>query len=146
MSEIRINSPGAGGWIMGQVGGVFRSEHDHSIATFNECGEILGGFALMGYTTTTMVVHMAGRDPRWCSRDLLWMLFDYAFVQLRLRKVLATVSTGNPHAIALDLRAGFRIEAIVRDVYDDGHMLILAMDAARCRWLKMKSNNYCRGG
>jgi hypothetical protein len=142
--HIRINSPGAGGWIMGEVGGVFRPECDHSIANFNELGEILGGFALTGYTSRTMVVHMAGRDPTWCSRDLLWMLFDYAFHQVKVAKVLATVSTGNPKAIALDMRAGFRVVAMVPEVYEDGDMLILSMDAAHCKWLNLKSNNYCR--
>ena len=74
MREIRIDSPGAGDWIMERAGGYFRDGVNHSFSTHrldaNGDGVILGGFALVGYTGAAMTMHMAGRDKSWFSRDL----------------------------------------------------------------------------
>ena len=138
MKHIRIDAPGAGALIMSKVGvrEQFNEALDHSIATFDDNGALLGGFVVCGYTQASMVVHMAGCTPSWCSRELMRVLFSYGFDQLGLRRMLATVSSANTRALELDLRAGWRMEAIIEDAYPDGHMIILSMDRARCKWLE----------
>lgn len=141
MKTIRINGPGDGQWIMDQVGGFFTPDYDHSFVSVRE-GAKLGGFACCAYLGASMTVHMAGVDPRWCSRDLLWMVFDYAFMQLGLRKLIAPVRSNNLVALAQDLRAGFRVEAVVRDAYPDADMILLTMDRGSCRWLDIRPTGY----
>lgn len=144
MKEIRIDEPGAGEWIMTRAEGFFTPECDHSIANYRS-GKIVGGFALTGFLGASATVHMAGDDPRWCSRDLMWMVFHYAFVQLRVRKVLALVRSDNYPALAEDLRAGFMPETIVSDVYPNAHMMILSMTRDRCKWLRVTPRQYRPG-
>jgi hypothetical protein len=88
---------------------------------------------------------MAGQDKRWCSRDLLWMIFDYAFNQCLARQMLTPVSTGNPNALEMDLRAGWKLIGMIPNAYSDGHMAILSMDRDACKWLKHTSKHYRSG-
>jgi RimJ/RimL family protein N-acetyltransferase len=85
---------------------------------------------------------MAGSDPRWCSRELMWMVFDYSFNQLGVRKVLALVRSTNEIALDQDMRAGFKLEAIIREVYPDADMWVLGMTRAQCRWLALKPKHH----
>ena len=148
--SIRINHPSDGQWIMDRVGGAFDPERDRCIA--NVCpdahgGHIMGGFAFQNFTgrNGSIVAHMAGVDPRWCSRDLLWMCFDYCFNQLGVHKILATIPEHCSEALRQDLRAGYTREATIAHVFPDGvAMTILSMTRDQCRWLSMKQNNYRR--
>ena len=126
---------------MDQVEGVFTPGWDHSLMSVRD-GRRLGGFALCHYLGASMTVHMAGDDPRWCSRDLLWMVMHYAFVQLGCRKLVAPVRSTNHPALAQDLRAGFRVEATIRDAYPDAHMLLLTMTKDTCPWLRLRPSGY----
>jgi hypothetical protein len=144
MRDIRINEPGAGEWIMARVTGSFLPSHDHSFATYRD-GRIVGGFAMCHYLGASATIHMAGDDEHWCSPDLLWMVFDYAFNQLGMRKLIAPVRSNNYLALSQDLRAGWFPEAIIRDAYPDAHMFILTLTRERCRWLKVKPKRWMTG-
>ena len=141
MRRIRVNGEGDGAWVMDQVDGTFLPGSDQSLMATRDHAR-LGGFVLSAYLGASMTVHMAGTDPRWCSRDLLWMVFHYAFVQLGLRKLIAPVASTNHVALAQDLRAGFRLEATLRDATPDGHLLLLTMTREDCRWLRIKPSRY----
>lgn len=66
----------------------------------------------------------------------MWMCFHYAFKQLRCGKLIAPVASNNPHALALNMRAGFKLETIVRDLIRPGvHLMVLTMIETDCRWL-----------
>jgi hypothetical protein len=143
--EIRVDYPGDGQWIMDRVSGVFSPGYDHSFLALID-GARAGGFALCAYLGNSMTVHMAGDHPRWCSRDLLWMVFDYPFNQLGVGKLLAPVSSALPVALDLDTRAGWEVEATIRDVYAPGvDMIVLGMTRARCRWLALRPSGWQPG-
>lgn len=124
---------------MERAGGVFVPGYGHSLSTHRPGvygSEPLGGFVLDGFTGHCATVHMAGDRPGWATRDLLWMLFDYAFRQLDIKKLLGLVRSNNHAALALDLRGGWRIETVVRDLYGpDVHGFVLYMTPDFCPWL-----------
>jgi hypothetical protein len=133
--EIFFDAPGAGEWVMSRVQGYFTPGHDHSFTTHRD-GEILGGFVLCDYFGNSITVHMAGEDKFWCSRDLLWFVFDYGFNHCKCNKMLAPVRSDNTVALALDTRAGWQVEAVLKDIYAPGtHMVVLAMTKDACPWL-----------
>lgn len=145
MRGIRINEPGAGAWIMKRVQGSFMEGVDSSISTHDEDGSIRGGFVFCGYLGASMTCHMAGNDEKWCSKDLLWMAFHYAFKQLNVRKLIAPVASNNYHALAIDLRGGWQLETIIKDAYPDAHMFILTMTRDTCPWLGIIPQQYFPG-
>jgi hypothetical protein len=123
---------------MARAGGVFTLGHDNAFMTYR--GERrLGGIAATGYLGASIQFHMAGDDNRWITRDLLWLAFDFAFNQLGVRKVLGPLASTNDIAMAIDLRAGFELDAVIRDAVPDGHLIILSMTKEKCRWLNYRS-------
>lgn len=140
--EILVNHPGDGEWIMLRVGGVFSPRTDHTIALHRD-GRIAGGVVATGYLGSSIMLHMAGSEDNWATRDFLWMVFEYVFNQLGCRKVLGLVSSNNARALAVDLRLGFVIEAKLVDIYPDGaDLLILSMHRSECKWLKIVPKHY----
>jgi RimJ/RimL family protein N-acetyltransferase len=103
----------------------------------NKVGTLLGGVTFSSYTGEhgSVMVHAAGFAPGWCSRDMLWATFDYAFNHLKCKVALAVINSKNKKALAFNKRVGFTVKAIIEDVYPDGDMLILVMPIERCRWL-----------
>jgi len=135
VTEIRINAPGAGEWIMKEAGGIFVPGYAHSLST-HDGDELLGGFVLSDFTGVCAGLHMAGKRPGWATRDLIWMAHDYAFNQLGVRKLLGLVRSDNYHTLSIDLRAGWQVETLIRDMYGDGvHAFVLTMKPEHCRWL-----------
>lgn len=115
---------------------VYSPRHDRCIARMK--GErLLGGVIYQGYTGASIEMHVAGFDPVWLSRDLLWAVFAYPFIQLGCLKVIGRVKQSNSKALEFDLKLGFKEEARVRDVYPDGDLFILTMRREDCRWLKL---------
>jgi hypothetical protein len=143
--EIRINAPGAGEWIMKHVEGYFSPGWDHSFST-HIGDEILGGFVVGGYLGASATVHMAAQAIAWCSRDLLWMTFNYAFKQLGCHKLFAPVRSDNHKALEQDIRAGWQIEAVLRDAYAKSvHMIVLSMTEETCPWLSIHPQGWQPG-
>lgn len=143
---ILIDHPGDGEWIMAQSGGSFRPNFDHSLAT-HRGGELIGGFVVSSYMGNMVAAHMAGKDARWCSPDLMWMLFNYCFAQLKVQSVVAPVASDNHKAMDLNLRAGFQLEAVIRDAIAPGiHLMLLVMRLQNCRWLRILPKSYEPGG
>lgn len=101
-------------------------------------GRLLGGVTYEGNTGASIIMHTAGFDPHWISRDLLWICFHYPFVQLGVKKVFGKVCSTNTQAIAFNRKLGFREEHLVKDVFLDGDMLIFGMYRCGCRWLDIK--------
>lgn len=145
--EIHINAPGAGEQVMLWAGGAkFRPGEDHVLST-HAGGRLLGGFVLTQYMGNAIAVHDGACDPHWCSRDLLWMMFHYVFRQLHCQKLIAPTASDNHHALALNMRAGFRLETIIRDVIRPGrHLMVLTMVETDCPWLDIIPQSYLPGG
>jgi RimJ/RimL family protein N-acetyltransferase len=140
--EIKINHPGDGDWIMLRVGGVFHESTDHTVAVHRD-GRMVGGVVYTWYVGSAIMLHMAGVEDNWATRDFLWMVFHYAFVQLGVRKVMGFVSSSNTRALKVDDHLGFKIATRVPDVFPDGSdLVILVMTKPQCKWLKLTPKQY----
>jgi hypothetical protein len=145
MREIRINAPGAGEWIMERLGGIFTAKLDHSFST-HDGDRILGGFVVTWFLGGSLTVHMASQDPHWCTRELLWMIFHFAFEQLGVYKMITPIASDNASVASMDMRAGWNLEAVIKDAYKPGvHMLILTMTKVDCPWLDYKPKQWKPG-
>lgn len=145
MREIRIDFPGAGEWIMAQSAGSFTPGFDHSFATYRN-GNCVGGFVTSSFLGNVVTLHMAGRDKHWCSRELLFLVFHYAFVQLGCHKVFGPCRSTNLDAIDIDLRGGWEFETVIRDAFAPGvHLVLLGMTRDRCKWLNHTPRSWVPG-
>lgn len=115
---------------------IYAPEHDHCIARVKG-GRLLGGVIYQGYTGASIELHVAGFDPHWINRNILWTVFAYPFLQLGCKKIIGRVAESNSRALEFDFKLGFKEEARIREVYPEGDLFILTMRRDECRWLKV---------
>ena len=137
---IHINDHYHGDRIAKASGVVFNPAGDVVISHSRQ-GELTGGMLYNNFTGASINIHIAGFDPRWGDRDLVWVGFDYPFNQLGCRKVFGQVPASNEQALEFDLKLGFKIETVIRDVFPDGDLVVVSMSKDDCRWLKLKPRN-----
>jgi hypothetical protein len=122
--------------IAARAGAVYNPACDRCVARI-EKGALYGGVIYQAYTGASMSIHMAGFRPNWCNRDMVWVAFHYPFVQLGVKKLFGQVGIHKPEILKIDIQLGFKIEAVIKDVYPEGDMALLSMYKDDCRWLKV---------
>jgi hypothetical protein len=135
---ILFNNLEHGFLIADAAGTVFNPAVDQVLSLVTPAGKLLGGNILNGYTGASIQMHMAGFAPNWCTRDFLWVAFDYPFNQLDCTTVFGQVPETNKRALEIDLKLGFKIVARIEGVFPDGACIVLALAREDCRWLKLK--------
>lgn len=133
----RFNNSVDGMQIAAKAGAVYNAAVDKCVARI-EKGELYGGVIYQAYTGASMSIHMAGFRPNWSSRDMIWVAFHYPFVQLGVKKLFGQVGTHKPEVLKIDLQLGFKIEAVIKDVYPEGDMTLLSMYKEDCKWLRIQ--------
>jgi hypothetical protein len=114
----------------------------HCIARYSESDKLLGGVLFTGYRVGSVMIHMAGFDPHWVNKAMVYLAFDYPFNQLKCRKLIGMVPERNVVSVNNTLHLGFKIEYLAPDIlgYPDGvnGMYFMSMYKEDCKWLKMK--------
>jgi hypothetical protein len=112
---------------------------DQCISRVTRDGQFLGGTIYTGYNGAVIWGHFAGVDG-WMSPELVWVSFDYPFMQLGVNQILATVSSVNERALTLVKRLGFKQLYKIKDGAPKGaDLIIFSMSKANCKWLKLRS-------
>lgn len=107
---------------------------------------LTGGVLYTAFTDASCFMHVAGFEPRWGSRDLLWVAFHYPFVQCQLERVFAVVPQINEASLRFVRHLGFREVSRVRDRYRNGRAdIVFALDKAACRWLGIRPRTIKEG-
>jgi len=126
------------GWLSKVVGLQFT---DYSRFIGQEIdGEIQAVVGFDNIAEKSCCMHVGALVPNWISKDLLWASFDYPFNVLKLKVILALVSSNNEEALKLDRHLGFVDKAYIEDAHIDGDLVILAMRKEDCRWLNLKTS------
>jgi hypothetical protein len=114
----------------------------HCIARYNSQDQLMGGVLFSDWMGGSVQVHVAGFQPCWADKGLLYLTFNYPFTQLGVKKLIGLVPEWNYRARNLNLHLGFKIEYKVDDVFNhqqlDNGMYIMSMRREDCKWLNMK--------
>lgn len=100
-------------------------------------GRLLGGVFYYDFTGKVISMHVAGFDPRWLCKNLLWVVFHYAFVQLECSSIFCQIRSTNSKALKLAEDIGFNRELIIPEVFPDADSVIHRMRKKDCRWLSL---------
>jgi hypothetical protein len=111
---------------------------DRVISRTTTDGELLGGVIYESMISNCLFMHQAGFSKNWLSPEMLWLIFDYPFNQLRMGKVCGTVPSSKLELVEFNQRLGFEVEARIKDAYKDGDLVIMTMRREACRWLRYK--------
>jgi len=103
-------------------------------------GELIAGVVFEGYTGSSISIHVAALEGKlWLSKEFLFRVFAYPFLQLKCNRVTGLVRVDNPKAQKLDEHLGFVREGIMRKGATDGtDYIIYGMLKEECRWLNFK--------
>jgi RimJ/RimL family protein N-acetyltransferase len=102
-------------------------------------GELLGGVIYTDFTGESLFCHIASFHNPWVSRDLLWVVFDYPFNQLGVKRIFGRIPETNLAAIGLNQHMGLKTIAVIPGVYKHGvGSRIMCIERADCRFLKIK--------
>ena len=116
----------------------FDPEVDRCISRVSVDGNLMGGFIFTNYNGAIIFDHMAGH-ANWCTPELMWLIFDYQFDQLGVRKVMATVGSNNVRSLDLVQRAGFEHEHSIEDGIPNGKLHLFSMVREKFKWLSLRS-------
>lgn len=135
------------GQLIAQAAGTgYNPRTDQCISRVNDAGEFLGGTIYTGYNGAVIWGHFAG-VAGWLSPELIWVSFDYPFMQLQVNQILATVAASNEKATTLVRKLGFkRLYAIKNACPSGGDLVLFSMSKANCKWLKLRSRYLVANG
>jgi hypothetical protein len=142
---VRFNHPGDGDWVMRRCHGVYNDKIDQVIAVARD-GEIAGGIVYNLFLKTAIMMHVAGSDDNWPTRDWLWMIFDFPFNILGVKWCMGLVDSANTRALDVDKRLGFHEIARLPGILEGGNdLIVLGMEKHECVPLnKMTPRYYSR--
>jgi RimJ/RimL family protein N-acetyltransferase len=111
---------------------------DGSDGSGDSMNRVAGGVIFTNHTGASCWLHVAGRHERWITHDMLAATFHYPFVQLGYRRIFGLVEKANEHALSFDLRLGFRVEAVLPEMFVSGPGVVVTMARDDCRWLRLR--------
>ena len=110
----------------------------------NSENKLAGGVVFNEYNEASINMHCAGDGSgRWLARPLIAVVFDYAFMQARVKRITSMVALSNEKAIIFNERMGFEREAVLKDAHKTGDLVIFRMFKSQCRWLDEKYSRLC---
>jgi RimJ/RimL family protein N-acetyltransferase len=105
-----------------------------------ENGELIAGVVYNIFSGPSICAHIAAMPgKRWMTRDFLWRIHAYPFLQLKCNRITALVRQDNLVSQHFVEHLGFRYEGVMRQACTDGqNMFIYGMLRKECRWLEIK--------
>ncbi len=144
--KIVLNDPFHGFTIGKEAGHIFNPAGDQVIARTLD-NELVGGVVYTAYSpNASCAMHMAAFNPRWITRDLMWVCFDYPFNQLKVKKIFAPVPSNNALALSMNERFGFKRKYLIEGVFEDADLVVMEMYREDCKWLDILPNRVKAGG
>jgi RimJ/RimL family protein N-acetyltransferase len=90
-------------------------------------------------TDTNASIHVAFANKHALKRVFIHAVFEFAFVQLGLKRLTGYVEVDNTDALIFDQHLGFELEHTIHDGSANGDVHMLVMWASKCRWLRGKN-------
>lgn len=101
-----------------------------------EDGELIAVCGYDDYLKSSVRSHIAITGQP--TREFLKLIFTYPFDQLKVKKMIAPIHSGNVKVHDFCNRLGFRLEAVVKDTFSDGDLFFLTLVRNECRMLSVR--------
>jgi RimJ/RimL family protein N-acetyltransferase len=138
LEHILFDRPDYGKQIAELAGAQYNPKGSMSIARVRD-GLLLGGVVYYHMTGESVAVHVAGSVEHWLNRDLLWVVFDFPFSQLGVKRLFGEISEDNQAALKFNENLGFHTVARIEGVFPNNVACIVRrLDREDCRFLTIK--------
>lgn len=128
-----------GPWVTERTDGFWcRENPSSSIGLVDSKEGLIAGVLYEEYNGVNCLMHVAATPgSHWLTREFLWAVFHYPFLQLNCRRVTGPVPASNSLARRFDEHLGFTLEATLKDAHPTGDLLLYVMHKRDCRWLEL---------
>lgn len=104
-------------------------------------GEFIAGVVYADWNGVNVECHIASDGSRrWMTRQYLYGIFHYPFVQLGARRITVCIGEQNRASRRFVGHLGFEEEARLKDAHPTGDLLIFRMFRENCRWISHESS------
>lgn len=116
---------------------------DHCVSFATQDGkELFCGVIFQNWTEVAQTMHMAVFDSTKVTRNALYHVFHYPFIQLKCERLFVSVPSTNAKALEIDRKLGFKELAVVPRAFPGADGVILGMEREDCKWLNYKPRPY----
>ena len=130
-------------WASARIGGF----GDDKLAVgfgIEDDGKLVAAVVFNDYNKAAICMHVVSDgSKRWMTKTLLWMVFDYAFNQLKVQRITGLVGEKNWDARKFDEHIGFTQETTLERAHPDGRLMVYRMFREDCRWIR-RSHEYLK--
>jgi RimJ/RimL family protein N-acetyltransferase len=95
-------------------------------------GEIIACCMYGRFHSKSMHQHVFIKDGERLTRDIIWFVFYYPFIQLGVNVLIAMLSTENKKIIKLCKHVGFKEKCIIENAFNNANMLIMTLIKDDC--------------
>lgn len=137
----------AHGFAIAQAAGTLLNPIFDVVISRTEDGVLYGGVVFTNYTHEAIGLHLAGFTRHWMSKDLIWVVMHYAFVQLKCSSIFVQLRSRNHNALAFSRKFGFKYVATIPEMFPDKEDCLvyrLQRDDASY-WLSIKPKSIVTG-
>lgn len=99
-------------------------------------GVLVAGALLNEFNGSNICAHLRCDTPYGLTREFLTTVFDLAFHDVQARRLTAPVVQNTPGIFEVLLKMGFKCEAILKDYCNRGHLYMMVMWPADCKYLE----------
>ena len=122
-------------WVAARVGSI--PNPNDSVAIGQVSGDhIVAGAYYDRYTGRSITITVAVEKGTHVAKDFLRAIFQYPFNQLGVERLVAYSSTDNKASLDLIRRVGFKLQAVIPNIYPEGDMVISAMTKEQAKYLE----------
>ena len=101
---------------------------------------IIGCVGFDQFNGASLVMHAAG-EQGWLSRQLIYVVFNYAFNVCNVKMLIGLVPSDNRDALRFNSHLGFKTALVLEDAHPDGALVLMTMLRGECRYLSWSDPN-----
>lgn len=101
--------------------------------------KLVAGVVYTDFNGSNITAGIAGDGKSWLTRDFLWFMFHYPFIQAGAKRITACVEQTNIVSQQFVEKLGFELEFSMKDAGKTGDMLIYRMFRKDCRFLERRN-------
>lgn len=101
-------------------------------------GNLVAGVTYSEYNGSNITAGIAG-EGNWLTREFLWFMFFYPFIQAGASRITACVETNNLQSQRFVEKLGFELEFSMKRAGRFGDLLIYRMFREDCKYLEKRN-------
>jgi RimJ/RimL family protein N-acetyltransferase len=129
--------PAIAQFVAERAGGAPRTEGFAAIGLVDS-GKLIAGVVYSDFNGSNITAGIAGDGKSWMTREFLWFMFHYPFIQAGAKRITACVEQTNVVSQQFVTKLGFELEGVMERAGKTGDLLMYRMFPENCRYLERR--------